>query len=427
MPFLLLWLAWFGHYSAVLAPALPAAAPVFSDADRTSVVAFWNAPGRAQVRLAPARVALTPEASVWRFGFNRASRTTPPPADLALWKMWVSVKFARDRWEAGQAVGAPDTGPAPPAPGVIPASLLSACGDPPLLAAPVVPWQWTINLESGGEPLTYTDHVAVSPTSPYFRSEAGVMSGGVPLRLVPPADMDALFTAAGLTPFERHVMQGVSPLEGGFDAVNTYDTGYVSVGFIQFITGREGRGSLASVLAQEKAAHPEDFARDFHRRGIDVAGDGGYVVVDPATGAELTGADAVSRTVADPRLVAVFQDAGRRSVAFRAAQVVVAKRAYYPADDALTVTLPDGSLLRGKVSDAIRSEAGMATLFDRKVNTGTVTPALPAAVSKVLAEHGVKTWEALAPFEREVVSAVTYRADFLNDPRLTQPRALPTP
>lgn len=427
----LFWLALLGPHTLAFAPvqlpplAAPLSTPVFTDAERAAIVAFWAAPGRTQVRLAPARVALTPEASVWLAAFGRAARAAPPPADLALWKTWVDAKLARDRWEAGQMVGTPDNGAVPPLPGVIPAGLLHVCGDPPPLAAPVVPRQYTIDLGTGSAPLTYIDHVAVRPTSAYYRSESGVISGGTPLRRMSPTDLDALFTAAGLTPFERHVMQGVSPLEGGFDAVNTYDTGYVSIGFIQFITSRDGTGSLASVLAQEKAAKPDDFARDFHSRGIDVNSAGVYTVVDPTTGAELVGADAVSKTVADPRLVAIFQDAGQRSVAFRAVQIVTAKRSYYPADDPLVVTLADGTMLRGKVSDAIHSEAGMATLFDRKVNTGTLTPALPTAIGSVMAKHGVKTWAGLAPYEREVVAAVKYRADFLSSPGLTQPPPMP--
>ena len=238
-------------------------------------------------------------------------------------------------------------------------------------------------------------------------------------------DLNALMRAASLTPFEAHVIGAVSRLEGGFDAVNTYDTGYVSVGFIQFITAVGGDGSLASVLATEKANTPGDFARDFHVRGIDVTPGGLYAAVDPATGAELTGPEAVQKTIRDPRLVAVFQAAGRSSTAFRVAQIQTARRLYYPAADPLTVTLANGATLTGRVGDVLHSEAGMATAFDRKVNTGHAAPEVAAAAASVLTAHGLTTLADLAPYEREVVIALKYRADFLADKSLGQPPVPP--
>jgi hypothetical protein len=70
--------------------------------------------------------------------------------------------------------------------------------------------------------------------------------------------------------------------------VNTYDTGYVSIGFIQFITLADGHEDLARVMAEEKASYPQDFQNDFHRLGMDIQpGDRTLTVIDPATGAEL--------------------------------------------------------------------------------------------------------------------------------------------
>ena len=92
-------------------------------------------------------------------------------------------------------------------------------------------------------------------------------------------------------------------------------------------------------------------------------------MVDPATGAELSGPDAVHKIVDDKRLIAIFQRAGRHSHAFKVAQVKIAKSHYWPAEDQFTVVL-DGRTITGRVSDVIHTEAGMATLFDRKVNRG---------------------------------------------------------
>ena len=405
-----------------LPPAAPTP-PLWTDAERAACVTFWSRPGRMQVSLTPPRATLTPEASVWFSTFNRALRAAPP-ADAEAWKTWVDAKFAHDRWEAAQTAGASSAAPEPIAPGPIPPSLLRASGDPPPLAAALVPRRYVINL-GDGPPLTYTAPIAAPPRYPSYRFAEGVISGGASLRQMSAADLDDLMRASGLTPFEAHVIGAVSRLEGGFDAVNTYDTGFVSVGFIQFITASGGDGSLASVLTAEKANAPGDFARDFHVRGIDVTSQGIYAALDPATGAELTGAEAVQKTIHDPRLVAVFQAAGRSSRAFRIAQIQTAKRGYYPAADPLTMTLPGGATLTGRVGDVLRSEAGMATAFDRKVNTGHAGPEVAAAVASVMAAHGLKSLADVAPYEREMVAALKYRADFLADKTLGQPPVPP--
>ena len=67
--------------------------------------------------------------------------------------------------------------------------------------------------------------------------------------------------------------------------------------------------------------------------GIDVNAEALLVVMIPLTGVELTGADAVQKTIADKRLTAIWQRAGKRSMAFRVAQIKVAKSHYWPADD----------------------------------------------------------------------------------------------
>jgi hypothetical protein len=404
--------------------------PLWTDAERAACVAFWDEPGRMSVSLAPPRVVLTPEASVWFYAFNHALRTASP-TDAAAWKAWTDARLAQDRWEAASVCGSPPEGTAPLSPGVIPTTLLSAVGDPPPLAAAAVPRHYTISLGSDdGPPLTYDAPISMAKRaaayrSAYYRSDDGVVSDGTSLKALPLGELDSLMRSAGLTPSEIPVMKAVSQLEGGFDAVNTYDTGWVSVGFIQFITAAGGNGSLAGVLASEKAAQPSAFARDFHIRGIDVTPGGIFAVVDPATGAELKGPDAVRETIRDPRLVAVFQAAGRRSTEFRVAQIQMAKQGYWAADDPITVTLADGTTLTGRISDVLKSGAGLATAFDRKVNTGHAAPEVAAAVGSVMAAHNLRTLSEVAPYEREVVTALRYRADFLADPTLTQPTAVP--
>ena len=440
---------------------------LFSDADRARIVTYWSAPGRYIVSVpeqnqgAPWQVRLTPDGSVWLHRYQQAigAGKAPPTADptkqsggVASWKEWTQKKAAYDRWLAQQtanrlnaAVAAgvasadprsraalpvrggkrgrrtdlakPDTAPTdgPQAPGPIPADLLAAAGDPPSLAASATPMQHTVTFDDN-DVYGYQDHTNVPVTYAYYRFPQGVGTSGTPL---PDAERTALFTAAGLTETQRRVMMAVSKFEGSFDAVNTYDTGYVSVGFIQFITLDDGRHSLADVLAHEKTDSPAEFERDFRRFGIDLTTDRVVAVVDPATGAELTGPDAVRKIVDDKRLIAVFQRAGKTSTAFRVAQIRVAKENYWPEDDMISVTV-NGQTLSGKVSDVVKSEAGLATFFDRKVNRGNVLP-LPDVVAQIMAAHNLTQMADAALYEKEIVSACKYRGDFLADKSLKQP------
>jgi len=180
---------------------------------------------------------------------------------------------------------------------------------------------------------------AVPLDSPFLLHENGVKDGGTPVRRR--KDIHLLFACAGVTdPVAKNVLIKVSGREGGFDAINTWDTGYVSVGFIQFTTGENGAGSLLHVLQRMKtdearlaklSGHEDEFKRYFAEHGIDVRG-GQLCVRDPATGEEKYGADAVKVIIDDKRMTAVFQDAGMKSWAFKLAQIREARGAYYLAD-----------------------------------------------------------------------------------------------
>ncbi len=428
-------------------------AGVFSDMERVQIAAYWAAPERYRISVPDGvdkkglwQVRLTPEGSLWFWKYQNAigAAKAPPtqsPTDqaamapqLAVWKKWVDAKLAYDRWQAQDVadranaalkVGSapvPNTlPPLPPSlPGPIPPDLLAATGNPPAFANAVVPMAHNVTFDDG-DSYTYTDNIRVgSPSYAYYRYPQGVMDGGENLRKIPDAQLTPLFTAAGFSPSEQRAAMAVSRLEGGFDSVNTYDTGYVSIGFIQFITGATGRGSLIEVLRQEKQDQPDQYAKDFHRYGIEVGDDGVLAVVDPVSSAELTGADAVQKTILDKRLTAIWQRAGRHSMAFRVAQVKVAKTHYWPADDPVTVTI-NGQTITGKVSDVIKSDAGMTTLFDRKVNRGTIAP-FADVLTKIMTDHKLTTLADATPYEREIVIACRYRTDFLADKTLSQPK-----
>lgn len=432
---------------------MPAPSALFTDAERARILAFWSEPGRYQIGPRAGAetegafaVRLSPAASIWFRAYNNVLKPGKMPPNMAVpptndsnakWEAWVVAKLARDRWAAQQAAdranaaskpaaptnAAPTSAkvPEPPLPGVIPGGLLAAVGNPPPFAVVAAPLRHTVTF-ADGMVLSYQDHIAIwSPRYAYYRFDEGVASEGLALREWPERDLAALLALSGLSGFESNVVRAVSRLEGGFDSVNTYDTGFVSVGFIQFASLEEGAGSLGPVLRQEKATRAADFERDFRVFGLDVDADSTLVAVDPSTGAELRGPDANRAIIEDKRLIAVFQRAGQLSAAFRLAQISEARRRFYPAGNELSVSL-GGGVLKGRVRDIIRSEAGMATLFDRSVNVGNIR-LLSEEVARLMRERGLTRLDQVPPYERELIKRLKWRQDFLKDASLSQPPA----
>ncbi len=408
--------------------------PLFTNDERAAIIAYWSKLGRYQVEPPPLGqtsgqwvVRLTPEASIWLYNYNKTrgagnvppTQVAPPqPGRATEWDTWVNTKLAYDQWVA-QSAADPSVRPMPPGlPAPIPDDLLAAAGNPPPLAAVVAPLHYVVTFDDG-ETIAYDDHVPVPARYAYYRFAQGVQYNGTPVRSIPDSELNPLFRDAGMSAFQSHVVKAVSRLEGGFESVNTYDTGYLSVGFIQCATLAGGGGSLGEVLRWEKAERPKEFNHDFRRLGIDVTDSGLLAAIDPETGAELVGPQAVQKIIDDKRLTAVFQRAGEQSSAFRVAQIAVARDRFYPAGDAFTITV-SGQTLHGRVADVIHSEAGMATLFDRKINTGSLGP-FEQVVTQVMQEHNITTLQDAANYEKEIVGKMKYRADFLADTSLGQP------
>jgi hypothetical protein len=454
-------------------------APLYSDAERREVVAYWNVPGRYVVEPSPEvkeRINVTVAGSAWYRDYVAALAARPKdhPVTPAL-QAWFEARREADRARAGGLAAVKDPGPTPTA-------LKAILGDPPPLYEKVQPKRYTITFapEDAPAPFVYTDALPFGDRKAYYgyyRQANGVQKFGKNVKWYAGEDLkalNALFATIGKTDFERRVLQGVSALEGGFESVNTYDTGYVSIGLIQFIFAREGNGSLSAVLARMKADDPAAFQSDFRRFGIEVGPDTVVDVVDPATGQEKHGADAVQAVINDKRLTAVFERAGNRDP-FRRAQVLVARARYWPGDDPVTVsrvtlyeqrggqtapttlgvyfgaaeTLPpvqsalaqaaekqktdpqyrvwtEAQPLTLTVSDLVKSEAGMATLMDRKVNRGNIR-GIDAVAADIMRTHNLQKLEDVALYERELIDRMKYRAAFLEDPTLTQPPTPPQP
>lgn len=425
-------------------PVIPPFVPLFTPAECATIVQFWAQPNRC-VPMPPQdanknglfRPHLSVAGSKWLLNYERKSQQTAPPTQNGIgssdlhqnWNSWIQAKFAYDYAQAAilakqynDLAGFPTNikkiNLATPAPGPCPNGLAMLAGDPPPLAdaAPIEEFKIHFN----DIDLTYEDHVVVPPQYAYYRFDGGVNSEGTAVKTLSPSRIDRLFRMAGADTKVEHVFDAVSALEGGFDAVNTYDTGYVSVGFIQFATLREGGGSLGTMLLQYKNDDPVDFNLDFHQFGIDVTPQGLVDAVDPLTGVETQGPQANAEIIREPRLTAVFQRAGLKSDAFDSEQIKSAIAQFYPANDVISFSMPDGSQTSVKVGDFIHSEAGMATLTDRKVNTGELG-ALPQVLTDVAAEHKISNPRDLAKYELEIVQKMRYRRNYLKDTLLTQP------
>jgi hypothetical protein len=386
---------------------------LWSDADATAVSTTY-ATGTYTVGLT-GDVRQTHDYALWRRRAVQALNSKPA-AEKAAGNAWLAAYEAHEEWSVRGG-----TGPEPAAAGAVPAAF-SALGAPPTPSIRVV-HSYSVTLPGTTTAINYRDD-PVAPTYQYLISETGVAHAGTKLSARP--DRVAIFTAAGIADATaQKVMTKVSTLEGGLEAVNTYDTGYISVGFIQFTSGQTGTGSLAGVLREMRTANAAEFNTYFHSLGIDVDSQG-LTVVDPASGTILRGADAVTKVMDDKRLTAVFQRAGTDSQAFQAAQVKRAHDEYYLAPQAFTVT-QGGVAIAGHYQDVLTSEAGKTALMDRAVQrgVGNARQTFRDACKAVMTAHGAQTVADLASYETEIVPPLINRMDVLHQTDLTQPPAAP--
>lgn len=418
--------------------------PLFTREERIAVQEYWAAPGRYLVSYLPApwQAVYSSEASIWLYKYYRArskgAKVIPTLTPVAAnetekrWDEWIDKRYELDKSRAEQSalqanndltdsfnfrrtIAHEDPGPCPD-------DLIDLVGEPPRFWVVEKPHTYTVKFDD--VTVNYKDNVTVRRKYPYFRFNLGVNSEGVPVKKVPASEMASMLSDAGLSRTESNVMAAVSPLEGGFDSVNTYDTGFVSVGMIQFATLSGGSGSLGRVLAELKQRDAAGFQRDFRDFGVDVSPNGTLSVVDIYTAEEKQGHDANMQMIHDKRLVAVLQRAGQMRP-FRLAQLRVARAMFFPAGDTVKFKL-NGTEVQGQVGQIVRSEAGLATLMDRKVNTGGLAP-LGTVLTEVAAAHGVTRVAELSKYEAEIVRRMKYRTDFTKNPSLTQPTPAPAP
>lgn len=306
---------------------------------------------------------------------------------------------------------------------------------------------------TGGDSVQFSrDFVVVARNPKWVRSSEGVdFNGTVQPSTLPVAD----YVAAGLTPAQANALRFVSTHEGDFDALNTFDVAIVTLGFVQFAGGNR---SFEPFMALLKSRRPAEFRSLFVDFGIDVEFNvsGGrsenetIVILDPTTSTVVRGLPAERAIRASKKLSAVVARAGRNTEVQRV-QVEAATRQFvlpaitmriqYDADVVQELAAPGGAVIATHVGrdartfragsrfatlqsagrireshprttstlgDRIRSERGMAVLFDRAVQEGGSTgpKRTRAAVLRVADEEGLPDITAIDPHEQRVLDSV---------------------
>ncbi|MCC6403410.1 MAG: hypothetical protein IT207_05315 [Fimbriimonadaceae bacterium] len=424
--------------ASVTAAALAATGQcAFTSNEVAQVLKYWSEPKRNQVspllRDSQEWVAqISPTGSEYLlrlyrlYGSGKVAPTrvpVPPTIELALWEGWAHRKYDFDKHAAQAVARAKNLGDvplmSPQFAEPMPAGMAERLGEAPVMVEAVRPNRYRFVFHDGVK-VEFGDCVRVRDRYPYYRAHSGVATMGTKARDLPDSELTRACNSAGLSASERRVLLAVSLLEGGFDSVNTYDTGLVSAGFIQFACLKGGSGSLGTAMLSYKERTPTAFTANFKKLGLDVTPGGELQVVRLGDGKVVEGPAAADAIVADPRLAAVFVRAGRVCPYWRGTQLRSAKRLYLPQDERVIVHL-GGFPYSIRVGDVIRSEAGLATLTERKVNTGNLGD-LGGVLSRIATIYGVTDPLDLPAVELPVVRAATYRKDFLLEANLGRPR-----
>lgn len=201
-----------------------------------------------------------------------------------------------------------------------------------------------------------------------------------------------LVKSVGLTDVQARALQFVSRNEGKFDAINSYDKGIFSYGFIQFVGSQANGASLNRLLASMKANAPSLFDKYFKKMGIDT--EGVAVTVLNENGAKLSGDDAwiyIQNTVA---LYAPFIQAAYEPLLIKE-QLRCATTMYVQTAMNLKVPLSINgiSLVVPQISMILTSEAAITMLIDLCVNQGSggLTRLLQATIPIVAQKNRLLT------------------------------------
>lgn len=171
-----------------------------------------------------------------------------------------------------------------------------------------------------------------------------------------------LLSELALRPTEVRVMAATAKNEGNLDAVNTWDSQFLSFGMFQWTLGSPDRpGELPALLAGIKRHYPDDFTHYFGRFGLDL------VDTDAVTGwLSLDGQTLTTRAQKERLRDDIW--AYRFALAGADAQVQAAQIAHAVARIRQFYPKPSAKLDGLALADLITSEYGVALLLDNHVN-----------------------------------------------------------
>lgn len=254
--------------------------------------------------------------------------------------------------------------------------------------------------------------------SAFMKYPEGIVYGGQSTLHVPLEKIESV----GLNRQQAAALEYVSSHEGKYDAINSYDSGIFSYGFIQFVGAAEHGASLNRVLAAMKANAPARFARVFQQVGIDSAN--GVTTVLDDNGFRRSGNDAWLYIQKNISLYGAFIQAG-----FDADLVLEQLRAandlyVQPAlNFRLSLNINGIQINIPRLRDILSSEALITAVIAIAINrgNGAMSRIVADALVAVAAPLRLHTAEALRQIdERQVCQTI---ADTTTDAR-TRDRAM---
>lgn len=216
----------------------------------------------------------------------------------------------------------------------------------------------------------------------------------------------ATIQSVGLTAHQARALQYVSVHEGKFDAINSYDRGIFSYGFIQFVGASAYGGSLNKLLGSMKKWAPALFQRVFQSVGIDV--EGGLMTVQTESGRELAGDMAWSYVQRTVPLYGAFIEAGFEPLLVRE-QLRMANELYIQATLNAALNIPvNGVAVRvARLGDILSSEAALTAAFAICINQGVggLMKIYTEAIGTIASQQRLNTAALLAQIDERAVTA----------------------
>ncbi len=286
-------------------------------------------------------------------------------------------------------------------------SIASLIGLPP---APLILARRAIhNVSDGQFEVVLSDHVSAPALyEGYYRSN-GFRHYGPRIAQMRLDEWQRVVSESGISTLAGRVIYRVAGLEGGYESLNTFDTGGVSSGILQFASLLSGSGSLVTVMQECRTLDSSGYRQAFVDHGVDVDSSGSLIAL-AEDGTWKAGPQAVNHIAASPKLAALFIRAGRIFKAYRLAQVRIAERLYYPAGRILRLDV-GGRQFFTQIGSIIRSEDGLAIVMDRYVHTGKVD-SVRDAINLVIREKNLKTPTEASRYEDEILDRIIHRRDF---------------